>query len=242
MRFGDAEISEHQRSGFGLHRAAAIGMQSKLAWGDIMLDDGVVEQGFEQRGAFRVGDAPGNDPAAENINDDIEIEVAPFRRPHQLRYVPGPNLIWAFGEKFGLLVDGAPQLPAPFAGGLRHARRERDTWCGSSTDRRPGRAGWRRLRLEPNRQTAALSTGRGRLGVLVRQAPAAAVAVGAQAQAAVSGRLGGDEGWRATAPALCRRRRSSRCLAPRPPPRPSRLAVARSWEAQQHRNFFLDFD
>jgi len=30
----------------------------------------------------------------------------------------------------------------------------------------------------------------------VRQAPASALAVGAQAQAAVSGRLGGDEGWR----------------------------------------------
>src|SRR5271169_867429 len=48
-------------------------------------------------------------------DDDVEIEVAPFRGPHQLRYVPGPNLIWAFGEKFRLLIDGAPQLPAPFA-------------------------------------------------------------------------------------------------------------------------------
>ena len=94
--------------------------------------------------------------------------------------------------------------------GLRHARRERDTWCGSSTDRRPGRAGWRRLRLEPNQQTAAPSTGRVRLGALSRQAPASALAAGAQPQAAVSGRPGGDEGWRATAPALCRRRRSSR--------------------------------
>jgi len=28
----------------------------------------------EQRGAFSVGDAPGDDPAAENIDDDIEIE------------------------------------------------------------------------------------------------------------------------------------------------------------------------
>src|ERR1017187_5580299 len=80
-----------------------------------MLHDGVVEQGFEQRGAFSIGDAPGDDPAAENIDDDIEIEVAPFRGPHQLRYVPGPNLIWAFGEKFRLLIDGAPQLSTPFA-------------------------------------------------------------------------------------------------------------------------------
>ena len=47
MRFGDAEIGEQQGSGFGLHRAAAVGMQGELAGGDIMLDDGVVEQGFE---------------------------------------------------------------------------------------------------------------------------------------------------------------------------------------------------
>ena len=45
MRFGDAEISEHQGGGFGFHRAAAIGMQGELAGRDIMLDDGVVEQG-----------------------------------------------------------------------------------------------------------------------------------------------------------------------------------------------------
>ena len=115
MRFGDAEIGEQQGSGFGLHRAAAIGMQGELAGRDIVLDGGVVEQRFEERGAFRVGDLPGDDPAAENINDDIEIEVPPFRRPHQLRDVPGPNLIWAFGEKFRLLIDGATQLSAPFA-------------------------------------------------------------------------------------------------------------------------------
>ncbi len=32
---------ELQGSGFGLHRAAAVGMQGELAGGDIMLDDGV---------------------------------------------------------------------------------------------------------------------------------------------------------------------------------------------------------
>jgi hypothetical protein len=48
-------------------------MQGELAGGDIMLDDGVVEHGFEQRGAFSVGDLPGDNPPAENIDDDIEI-------------------------------------------------------------------------------------------------------------------------------------------------------------------------
>jgi hypothetical protein len=71
MRFCYAEIGEQQGSGFGLHRAAAVGMQGELAGGDILLDDGVVEQGFEQRSAFSIGDAPGDDPAAENIDNDI---------------------------------------------------------------------------------------------------------------------------------------------------------------------------
>jgi hypothetical protein len=70
---------------------------------------------FEQRGAFRIGDAPGDDPAAENVDDDIEIEAAPFCRPHQLHYVPGLILISAFGAKCRLLIDGAPQLSTPFA-------------------------------------------------------------------------------------------------------------------------------
>ena len=89
----------------------------------------------------------------------------------------------------------------------------------------------------PNQQIAAPSTRRVRLGALSRQAPALALAAGAQPQAAVSGRPGGDEGWRATAPALCRRRRSSRCPAPEPPRRSSRPAVALRWGAQQRRNF-----
>ena len=90
MRFCNAEVGEQQGSGFGLHRAAAVGMQGELRQGATLcfFDDGVVEQGFEQRSAFSIGDAPGDDPAAENIDDDIEIEIAPFRGPHQLRYVP----------------------------------------------------------------------------------------------------------------------------------------------------------
>jgi len=83
MRFCDAEIGEQQGSGFGFigpPRSAC-----RVSWpGRHMLDDGVVEQGLEQRGAFSIGDAPGDDPAAENIDDDIEIEVAPFRGPINL--------------------------------------------------------------------------------------------------------------------------------------------------------------
>ena len=90
-------------------------MQGELAGGDIMFRDRVIEQWLELRGTFRIGDTPADHPAAENVDDDVEIEVGPLGGSHQFRYVPGPNLIWAFGEKFRLLIDGAPQLSTPFA-------------------------------------------------------------------------------------------------------------------------------
>ena len=185
MRFGDAEIGEQQGGGLGLHRAAAVGMQGELAGRDIVLDDGVVEQRFEQRGAFSVGDVPADDPAAENIDDDIEIEVGPFRRPHQLRDVPGPDLIWAFGEKFGLLIDGVAQLPAPFADFVM---------LGENAIHGADRA-----QIDALVEQAGVDFGRGQideprlpqqveddLALLSRQAPASALAAGAQPQAAVS--------------------------------------------------------
>jgi hypothetical protein len=45
-----------------------------------MFGDGFLEQRHELGGAFPVGDAPAHDPSAENIDDDVEIEVRPLGR------------------------------------------------------------------------------------------------------------------------------------------------------------------
>ena len=105
-------IGEQERSGFGSHRPAAVGMQGKLAGRHLVFGDGVVEQGGEQRGAFGVGDAPADDAAAEDIEDDVEVEVGPLGRADELGDVPGPDLVGRFGQQFGLLVDGMTQLLA----------------------------------------------------------------------------------------------------------------------------------
>ena len=42
-------------------------MQGELTRHDAVFNDGVVEERFEQRGGFRVGDVPANDPAAKKI-------------------------------------------------------------------------------------------------------------------------------------------------------------------------------
>jgi len=59
----------------------------------MMLGDGVIEQGLEQRGAFSVGNAPGDDPAAENIDDDVEI----YRESLRIRKVACRASIFGFG-------------------------------------------------------------------------------------------------------------------------------------------------
>jgi len=55
-------------------RAAAVGMQGELAGGDIMLDDGVVEHGFEQRGAFSVGDLPVNAVRFLGLSSSLSLD------------------------------------------------------------------------------------------------------------------------------------------------------------------------
>ena len=92
VRFGDAEIGEQEGGGLGFHGTATVGMQCQLAGRCGMLGGGVLEQRHEQRGAFSVSDAPANDSAAENIDDDVEVEVRPFGWPHQLCDIPGPDL------------------------------------------------------------------------------------------------------------------------------------------------------
>jgi hypothetical protein len=61
-----------------------------------------------------IGDAPADDPAAEDVEDDVEIEIAPFRGSHQLCDVPRPDLIGSFGQQFGFRIDGMAQLIAAF--------------------------------------------------------------------------------------------------------------------------------
>src|SRR5450830_141873 len=76
--FGDAEIGEQERRGLGSHGTTTVGMQGQLAGRRGMFGGGIIEQCREHGGAFSVGDAPADDSAAEDIDDDVEVEVRPF--------------------------------------------------------------------------------------------------------------------------------------------------------------------
>jgi len=114
MRTDDAEVAEQQRGGFGFHRSTTIGMQGQLARSHMVFRYGIVEQNFEQHGAFRIHDTPADHTAAVDIEDHIKIEVAPFGRTFQFRDIPGPDLIWTFRQKFRLLINRMAQLGAAF--------------------------------------------------------------------------------------------------------------------------------
>ena len=79
MRLGDTKIGQQEGGWLCHHRTAAIGVQRQLARWDAMLDKGVVKQGLEQGGVFSIGDTPADDPAAEDIEDDIQVEIGSIR-------------------------------------------------------------------------------------------------------------------------------------------------------------------
>ena len=124
VRFGDTEVGQHLGGGLCFHGRAAIGMQGELAGRDLMLGDGVIEQYFEQGGVFGISNIPADDPTAEDVDDNVEIEICPLGWSHQLGDVPRPDLIWAFGKQ--LRCASAPlrsscRRPRPFLDKRRKA-------------------------------------------------------------------------------------------------------------------------
>src|SRR5258708_5767762 len=98
---------------FGSHRTTPIGVQGKLTFRRRIFGDGVLEQCGEQCGAFSVGDTPADDAPAEDVDDDVEVEVGPFGGSHQLGDIPGPDHVGCLRQQLGLFVDRMPQLIAP---------------------------------------------------------------------------------------------------------------------------------
>ena len=71
-----------------------------------MLGDGIVEQRLEQGCGLGIGDMPSDDTAAVDVEDDVEIEVAPLGGSLEFGDIPGPNLIRPFRQQLGLCIGG----------------------------------------------------------------------------------------------------------------------------------------
>ena len=65
--------------------------------------------------AFAAGQHPAHHVAAEDVEDHVEVEVRPLRRPQQLGDIPGPDLIGRGGHQLRLVVGRVPQLVSSLA-------------------------------------------------------------------------------------------------------------------------------
>ena len=78
MGLGDAKISEQQRHCPGFHTRTPVGMQGELPERDVLPGAGLADQCLGQRSRLPRGHHPTDDIAAEHVEDDVEIEVAPL--------------------------------------------------------------------------------------------------------------------------------------------------------------------
>ena len=77
---GHAEIGEQERDGLRGHRRAAVGVDVSCSRADALAGARLVDELLGQRGALAMGDHPADDVAAEDVEDDVQVEVGPLRR------------------------------------------------------------------------------------------------------------------------------------------------------------------
>src|SRR5438046_1681035 len=106
MGLGDAEMAEKLSNPDRMHGRSAVGVQGELTRIDALLGAGLGDQALGQRGGLGVCDKPADDVAAEDVEDDVEVEVVPLGGPEKLGDVPGPDLVGCDGEELGLGVVG----------------------------------------------------------------------------------------------------------------------------------------
>ena len=96
-----------------------------------------------QCGAFARRHHPADHVAAEDVEDDVEVEVGPLGGTAQFGDVPAPQLVGRGGQQLRLLVLGMGELIARSR--VRRLVPEPDTWFAWSRDTGLHRATWPEL-------------------------------------------------------------------------------------------------
>src|SRR3972149_6189184 len=110
-----AEVGQKQGDGLTPHRPATIRVESELAGFDALLATALDHKTASELGTFPVSQHPPRHVAGENVQDHIEVVVAPLDGATQLGDVPRPNLVGAFGQQLRLAVVRTPELVPTFS-------------------------------------------------------------------------------------------------------------------------------
>ena len=111
---GDAEVGEQLRGAFRGHGRAAVRVQGEHFGLDVLLEAAFLDEPGGERGILPFGDHPADRVSAEDVEQDVEVEVRPAFRSEQPGDVPGPDLVRCGGEEFGFGVVRMAELIAPF--------------------------------------------------------------------------------------------------------------------------------
>ena len=110
---GHAEVGQPQRHRFALHGRPAGRMEREWARLNAVLRAGLADEVLGQGRALVWGEHPADHVPAEDVEDDVEIEVRPLRRTQERRDVPAPDFVRTRGQSLGRGVGRAPHLIAP---------------------------------------------------------------------------------------------------------------------------------
>jgi hypothetical protein len=80
--------------------------------GNALVGTGVANQSFSDRSRFLLSHQPAGDIATEDVNDDIQIEVASGSGAREMGDIPAPDPIWSGGHQNRFADRGMLQVVA----------------------------------------------------------------------------------------------------------------------------------
>ena len=101
MTLGDPEVGEQERGRRGAHRAAPIGVDGERARSDALLGDRVGDEPLGEGGALGRGDHPARHVAAEDVEQDVQVEPGPRGGTLEFRDIRAPQLVRPRGQELG---------------------------------------------------------------------------------------------------------------------------------------------
>ena len=94
---GEAQVGQQLGRTLSGHRSPSVAMKGQHAGLDVVLQAGLLDQAAAERSGLPLRHHPPRDVAAEDVQDDVEVEVAPLLRPEKAGDVPGPRFVGRAG-------------------------------------------------------------------------------------------------------------------------------------------------
>ena len=113
MAFGDMQIGKELGGGFGLHGGTPIGMNGELVRGNVMVRTGDGDKVLGLFSRLLVGNHPADHKAAEDVEDDVEIQIDPLGDEQQAGDIPRPDAIGSLCAQLWLDIDRPAGLSTP---------------------------------------------------------------------------------------------------------------------------------